>query len=98
MKIILYPKELLEMAWRKDKKLYVDDDAAEPPKCLRCGAVLAAHLPINALSRYANVYICESCGMDEALRDAARKPIPLRNGRPSNKAGSPNRKKAASAA
>lgn len=51
MKIILYPKELLEMAWRKDKKLYVDDDAAEPPKCLRCGAVLAAHLPINALSR-----------------------------------------------
>lgn len=77
MKIILYPKELLEMAWRKDKKLYVDDEATEPPKCLRCGAALATHLPINALSRYANVYICESCGMDEALRDAARKPIPL---------------------
>ena len=32
---------------------------------------------VNALSRYANVYICEACGMDEALRDAAHAPMPL---------------------
>ena len=64
MKIKLYPKDLLEAAWRKDKKLYADGDAAEPPQCLRCGAPLAAHLMVNALSRYADVQICEACGMD----------------------------------
>ena len=77
MKIKLYPKDLLETAWRKDKKLYADGDAAEPPRCLRCGAPLAAHLMVNALSRYADVQICEACGMDEALRDAAHAPLPL---------------------
>ena len=77
MKIKLYPKDLLEIAWRKDKKLYANCDAAEPPQCLRCGAPLAAHLMINALSRYADVQICEACGMDEALRDAAHASLPL---------------------
>lgn len=43
MKIKLYPKELLEAAWKQDKKLYAHGDAAAPPKCLRCGAPLAAH-------------------------------------------------------
>ena len=51
MKIKLYPKDLLETAWRKDKKLYADGDAVKPPQCLRCGAPLAAHLMVNALSR-----------------------------------------------
>ena len=77
MKIKLYPKDLLEAAWRQDKKLYAAGDAAEPPQCLRCGAPLAAHLMVNALSRYADVQICEACGMDEALRDAAHTPLPL---------------------
>ena len=77
MKIKLYPKELLEAAWKQDKKLYAHGDAAAPPKCLRCGAPLAAHLMVNALSRYADVQICEACGMDEALRDAAHTPLPL---------------------
>lgn len=36
MKIKLYPKDLLEAVWRKDKKLYADGDSAEPPQCLRC--------------------------------------------------------------
>lgn len=66
MKIKLYPKELLEAAWKQDKKLYAHGDAAAPPKCLRCGSPLAAHLMVNALSRYADVQICEACGMDEA--------------------------------
>ena len=77
MKLLLYPKGLLEAAWRKDKKLYADGDAADPPKCLRCGAPLAPHLMVNALSRYVDVQICEACGMDEALRDAAHIPLPL---------------------
>lgn len=46
MKLLLYPKGLLEAAWRKDKKLYADGDAADPPKCLRCGAPLAPHLMV----------------------------------------------------
>ena len=77
MKLLLYPKGLLEAAWCKDKKLYADGDAADPPKCLRCGAPLAPHLMVNALSRYVDVQICEACGMDEALRDAAHIPLPL---------------------
>lgn len=77
MKLLLYPKGLLEAAWRKDKKLYVDGDAADPPRCLRCGAPLAPHLMVNALSRYVDVQICKACGMDEALRDAAHIPLPL---------------------
>ena len=77
MKIKLYPKDLLETAWRKDKKLYADGDAVKPPQCLRCGAPLAAHLMVNALSRYVDVQICEACSMDEALRDAAHAPLPL---------------------
>ena len=72
MKIKLYPKELLEAAWMHDKKLYAHGDAAAPPKCLRCGAPLAAHLMVNALSRYVDVQICEACGMDEALQDESQ--------------------------
>lgn len=39
--------------------------------CPRCGK-LQMKLPSthNAWSRYADVYICDNCGMDEALRDA----------------------------
>ena len=55
MKIKLYPKELLEAAWKQDKKLYAHGDAAAPPKCLRCGSPLAAHLMVNALSRCADL-------------------------------------------
>ena len=33
---------------------------------------------LNPLSRYAHVYICEKCWMDEALRELDRQPIPLR--------------------
>lgn len=77
MKLLLYPKGLLEAAWCKDKKHYADGDTADPPKCLRCGAPLAPHLMVNALSRYVAVQICEACGMDEALRDAVHIPLSL---------------------
>lgn len=84
MKIKLYPKELLEAAWKQDKKLYAHGDAAAPPKCLRCGSPLAAHLMVNALSRYADVQICEACGMDEAFGMPPIRPCPLRSGMPSS--------------
>ena len=69
MKIRIYPKSLLETVWQQDKLLFTPE-AEQPPLCLRCGQPLDRRLVINALSRYADVHICEACGMDEALRDA----------------------------
>ena len=76
MKIRIYPKSLLETVWQQDKLLFTPE-AEQPPLCLRCGQPLDRRLVINALSRYADVHICEACGMDEALRDANRCPLPL---------------------
>ena len=76
MKIRIYPKSLLETVWQQDKLLFTPE-AEQPPRCLRCGQPLDRRLIINALSRYADVHICEACGMDEALRDANRCPLPL---------------------
>ena len=72
-----YLKNLLETAWSEDEMMYVNGDAVEPPCCLRCGARLASHLPVNALSRYAEVHICETCGVDEAIRAAVHTPLPF---------------------
>ena len=48
-----------------------------PPACLPCGKPLNRKLAGNAMSRYADVRICEECGSDEALRDAIGEPLPL---------------------
>ena len=48
--------------------------------CPRCGRyhMDAEHPVRNALSRYANVYICEYCGIDEAMMDyLGMEPIPF---------------------
>lgn len=46
--------------------------------CPRCGEhrmdPIAVH---NSLSRYAKVYVCNVCGMDEAMRDMVGQPLPL---------------------
>ena len=76
MKIRIYPKSLLETVWQQDKLLFTPE-AEQPPLCLRCGQPLDRRLIINALSRYAELHICEACGMDEALRDANRCPLPI---------------------
>ncbi|MBQ9256036.1 MAG: gamma-glutamylcyclotransferase [Acidaminococcaceae bacterium] len=48
------------------------------PTCPRCGRPnMKPSTATNALSRHANVYICDECGMDEALRDFTGKAIPL---------------------
>ena len=46
--------------------------------CPRCGRSMKPRLHTNALSRQlVGVYICDNCGMDEALRAFARCPLPL---------------------
>lgn len=46
--------------------------------CPRCGRMVMNEKPTrNALSRCAQVYICDECGTDEAMRAFARKLMPL---------------------
>lgn len=76
MKLELFPKDQIERTWNEEVKLFSQKEK-ELPQCMRCGGRMDAHLPVNALSRYVDVYICEKCGVDEALRDAAHAPLPL---------------------
>lgn len=47
--------------------------------CPRCGRqTVKDQLSANALSRCAHVYICDTCGTDEAIRELNRKTLPLR--------------------
>lgn len=46
--------------------------------CPRCGRdAMKPKLVTNALSRHSDLYICDACGMDEAVRDYFGKPMPL---------------------
>ena len=46
--------------------------------CPRCGRwKMKERTATNALSRSADVYICDECGMDEAIRDMKGTTIPL---------------------
>lgn len=46
--------------------------------CPRCGRSMKPRLHTNAMSRQLpGVYVCDSCGTDEALRDFARCLLPL---------------------
>lgn len=46
--------------------------------CPRCGHLRIHKNPIeNSLSRYADVYICNECGNDEAFRDMDNNTLPL---------------------
>ena len=47
--------------------------------CPRCGRLtVKERLTTNALSRHADVYICDTCGNDEAIREMKCDPLPLR--------------------
>ncbi|MBQ6164730.1 MAG: hypothetical protein IJK23_09685 [Clostridia bacterium] len=47
--------------------------------CPRCGMLtVKEQIHTNALSRHASVYICDACGMDEAIRDWTGNPLPLK--------------------
>ena len=48
--------------------------------CPRCGNMtIKDRLHTNAWSRHADVYICDACGMDEAIRDWQHDPLPLKD-------------------
>ncbi len=78
MKISIYPKDLIEQVWKEDEKRLASDAGASLT-CLRCGKPLNQHMAVNALSRRADVYICQECGANEALWDALGEPDPLRD-------------------
>ena len=45
--------------------------------CPRCGKMrVKGNLHTNALSRHFNVYICDGCGTDEAIRESMGTPLP----------------------
>lgn len=48
--------------------------------CPRCGQLTVKdRLHTNALSRHAHIYICDACGMDEAIRDWKGNTLPLKD-------------------
>ena len=71
--IELYLKADFEREWAKTKH----DPGTMP--CMRCGGPMREALAENALSRALNAYVCPACGIDEALRDAAGKVLPVRD-------------------
>ena len=58
-------KEIIQERWKKDKVRHMKGEQCQ---CLRCGEPLDMKLAHNSLSRYADVYVCSDCGMDEAVR------------------------------
>ena len=47
--------------------------------CPRCGSdVMSTHVTRNALSRHADVYVCDDCGTAEAMLVLMQNPLPLR--------------------
>lgn len=76
MRIELYPKPQLVRLWKEDCHLY-EIGAKISRICLRCGKTMDHRLLHNSLSRYADIYICNDCGMDEAMQDIIKNPLPL---------------------
>ena len=52
--------------------------AGEHMRCPRCGAdTMKAPIHTNALSRHMDIYICDACGMQEAILDYTHAPLPI---------------------
>ena len=52
--------------------------AGEQMLCPRCGkSNLKEHITTNALSRHADIYVCDDCGTTEALLIMMKNPLPL---------------------
>ena len=46
--------------------------------CPRCGRkTMKEAVCTNALSRHADIFICDQCGTDEAMLDFMRNPLPI---------------------
>lgn len=76
MKIELYPKPQLEELWKRNCRAF-ETGAQSERMCLRCGGNMDQQLLHNSLSRHADIYICNDCGTDEAMRDISKDPLPL---------------------
>jgi len=51
--------------------------AGEQMLCPRCGeSTLKEHITTNALSRHADIYVCDDCGTTEALLIMMKNPLP----------------------
>ena len=58
--------------------LKVRQDAGEQMPCPRCGADAMDDNPVrNALSRQADISVCDACGTNEAIRAFSGNPLPL---------------------
>ena len=54
-------------------------DAGEHMPCPRCGRnTMKENIHTNALSRHSDIYICDACGMEEAMLKFMHNPLPLR--------------------
>ena len=67
----------------KQQKTLLDlkarQEAGEHLPCPRCGlGTMKPKLPTNALSRHADIYICDECGTTEAMLDYMNNPLPLK--------------------
>ena len=69
----------IEQAKELIESLMALQEQGEHFPCPRCSHYRMNEKPVrNALSHRASVYICDTCGMEEALLDATgRKPLPL---------------------
>lgn len=53
-------------------------DADEHMTCPRCGQdTMKENIYTNALSRHADIYICDACGTEEALLKFMHNPLPM---------------------
>lgn len=53
-------------------------DAGEQMLCPRCGRdTMKENIHTNALSRHADIYICDACGTEEALLKFMSNPLPV---------------------
>ena len=58
--------------------LKAKQDAGEHMLCPRCGRnTMKKNIHTNALSRYADIYICDACGTEEALLKFMSNPLPV---------------------
>ena len=63
---------------QKIETLKERQERGEYLRCPRCGSTFMDPNPVrNALSRHADVYVCDICGTDEALRDMLEAVIPI---------------------
>ena len=55
---------------KKVEEYAIEQEIGNLPICPRCGNdSMQSELYHNCLSRRADIYVCENCGMDEAIKD-----------------------------